>query len=60
MQALNIQDLIAVDLIKKVEQKVPGYIKKCLENVEKMQALNIQKSNTINLIRMVEKKNQGT
>ena len=59
MQALKIQDFIAADLIKKVEQKIPGYIKKCLENVEKMQALNIQKSNTIDLIRMVEKKEPG-
>ena len=59
MRALKIQDFIAADLIKKVEQKIPGYIKKCLENVEKMQALNIQKSNTINLIRMVEKKEPG-
>ena len=59
MRALKIQDFIAADLIKKVEQKIPGYIKKCLENVEKMQALNIQKSNTIDLIRMVEKKEPG-
>ena len=53
MRALKIQDFIAADLIKKVEQKIPGYIKKCLENVEKMQALNIYGDRAVDLIKTV-------
>ena len=59
MRALKIQDFIAADLIKKVEQKIPGYIKKCLENVEKMQALNIQDFIAVDLIKKVEQKVPG-
>ena len=59
MRALKIQDFIAADLIKKVEQKIPGYIKKCLENVEKMQALNIQDLIAVDLIKKVEQKVPG-
>ena len=59
MRALKIQDFIAADLIKKVEQKIPGYIKKCLENVEKMQALNIQDLIAVDLIKKVEQKVHG-
>ena len=59
MRALKIQDFIAADLIKKVEQKIPGYIKKCLENVEKMQALNIQDLIAVDLIKKVEQKVTG-
>ena len=53
MEALGINKYSAVELIKTVEEKEPGYIKECLENVNKMIAFGIYDDRAVDLIKTV-------
>ena len=59
MHALGIYGDRAVERIKTVEEKVPGYIRKCLEEVYKMRELEVMCYRAVELIKTVEEKEPG-